>query len=143
MGIYKHLVQGWNQREKTGLEQHLRQLSIKWRREPTVHRIEFPTRLERARALGYKAKQGYVIVRIRIRKGGARKPRPRSGRRQKALGVTRYTRAKSLKRIAESRAKKKFPNLRVLNTYYVWEDGAHHWFETIMRDPHSPVSAQD
>ena len=141
MGMYKYVAQTWNRREKTDLEQYLRQLAIKWRREPTVHRVEHPTRLERARALGYKAKQGYVVVRIRIRKGGARKPRPRSGRRQKALGVTRYTRAMSLKNIAEEKARKKFPNLRVLNSYYVWEDGMHHWFETILKDPDNPVSA--
>ncbi|MGA8905501.1 MAG: 50S ribosomal protein L15e [Candidatus Bathyarchaeia archaeon] len=141
MGTYKYLIQTWNQREKTDLQQYLRQVAIKWRREPTVHRVEYPTRPERARALGYKAKQGYVVVRVRIRKGGARKPRPRAGRRQKALGVTKYTRAMSLKNIAEQKAKKKFPNLRVLNSYYVWEDGMHHWFETILRDPDNPSSA--
>ncbi len=136
MGTYKYLTQAWNEREKNDLQQFLRNLSIKWRREPTVHRINSPTRPQRARALGYKAKQGYVVVRVRIRKGGARKPRPRAGRRPKALGVTRYTRALGLKQIAEIRAKKRFPNLRVLNSYYVWEDGMHHWFETIMCDPH-------
>lgn len=141
MGMYKYTNQTWNQREKNALQVYMRQIAIKWRREPTVHRVEHPTRIERARALGYKAKQGYVVIRVRIRKGGARKPRPRSGRRQKALGVTRYTRAMSLKNIAEEKAKKKFPNLRILNSYYVWEDGMHHWFETIMRDPHNPSSA--
>ena len=136
MGMYKYLNDAWNNREKTDLEPYLRDLAIRWRREPTVHRIERPTRLDRARALGYRSKQGYVVVRVRIRKGGARKPRPRSGRRQKALGVKRFTRALSLKRIAELRARTKFPNLRVLNSYYLWEDGTHHWFETIMHDPH-------
>ena len=135
------MVRTWSQREKNDLQLYLRQVAIKWRREPTVHRVEHPTRPDRARALGYKAKQGYVVVRVRIRKGGARKPRPRSGRRQKALGVTKFTRAMSLRNIAEQKAKKKFPNLRVLNSYYVWEDGMHHWFETILRDPHNPSSA--
>ena len=135
MGMYKYVNQTWNTREKTEFERYARQRTIKWRREPTVHRIEYPTRLDRARALGYKAKQGYVVVRVRIRKGGARKPRPRSGRRQRALGVVRFTRAISLKHIAELRAKKKYPNLRVMNSYYVWEDGTHHWFETILYDP--------
>ena len=141
MGTYKYLAQTWNQREKNELQLYLRQLAIKWRREPTVHRVEHPTRPDRARAVGYKAKQGYVVVRVRIRKGGARKPRPRSGRRQKAMGVTRYTRAMSLRNIAEEKVKKKYPNLRVMNSYYVWEDGRHHWFETILRDPHNPSSA--
>jgi large subunit ribosomal protein L15e len=135
MGMYKQVSQTWNNREKNEFQQYIRQLTIKWRREPTVHRVDFPTRLDRARALGYKAKQGYVVVRVRIRKGGARKPRPRAGRRPRALGVNRFTRSISLKHIAELRASKRFPNMRVLNSYYVWEDGAHHWFETILCDP--------
>ena len=143
MGMYKYISQAWNGRDKTDLERYFRGLLIKWRREPTVHRVEYPTRLDRARAFGYKAKQGYVVVRVRIRKGGARKARPRAGRRQRALGVTRFTRAMALKRIAEMRAEKKFPNLRVLNSYYVGEDGIHHWFETIMHDPHNPVSKEN
>jgi large subunit ribosomal protein L15e len=143
MGMYKYLTKTWSGREKTDLQRHLRGLTIKWRREPSVSRVDYPTRLERARSLGYKAKQGYVVVRVRIRKGGARKARPRAGRRPRALGVTRFTRSMSLKRIAERKASKKYPNLRVLSSYYVWEDGTNHWFETIMRDPHNPVSAEN
>jgi len=143
MGMYKYVTKAWNQRDKTSLQRELRGVSIRWRREPTVLRIDHPTRLDRARRLGYKSKQGYVVVRVRIRKGGARKKRPRAGRRQKALGVTRYTRAMSLKAIAERKAAKKYPNLKALNTYYVWEDGRSKWFETIMRDPNNPSSSDD
>ena len=143
MGAHKYVVQTWLNSEKNGLEQDLRQRAITWRREPTVHRIEHPTRLDRARSLGYKAKQGYVVVRVRIRKGGAHKIRPRAGRRQRALGVTKFTRAISLKNIAEEKVRKKYPNLRVLNSYYLWEDGVHHWYETILRDPHNPSSAEN
>ena len=141
MGAYKYQTKTWMTREKTELERDIRQRAIAWRREPTVHRVEHPTRLDRARSLGYKAKQGYVVVRVRIRKGGARKIRPRAGRRPRALGVNKFTRAMSLKNIAEQKAKRKYPNLRVLNSYYLWEDGSHHWYETILRDPHNPVSA--
>lgn len=74
MGMYKYTNQTWNQREKNALQVYMRQIAIRWRREPTVHRVEHPTRIEHARALGYKAKQGYVVIRVRIRKGGARKP---------------------------------------------------------------------
>ena len=143
MGAHKYLAQTWLRKEKNDLEQHLRQSAIAWRREPTVHRVEHPTRLDRARSLGYKAKQGYVVVRIRVRKGGASKIRPRAGRRQRALGVNKFTRAMSLKNIAEQKAKRKYPNLRVLNSYYLWEDGSHHWYETIMRDPNNPSSAEN
>lgn len=142
MGTYKYQTQTWNTREKTDLQRYLRGLTIKWRREPAVCRVETPTRPDRARSLGYKAKQGYVVVRVRIRKGGARKKRPRAGRRQRALGVNKFTRATSLKEIAESKASQRYPNLHVLNSYYLWEDGMNHWFETIMRDPANPTSAE-
>lgn len=143
MGAQKYIMQTWLNSEKNGLEQDLRQRAIAWRRQPTVHRVEHPTRPDRARSLGYKAKQGYVVVRVRIRKGGARKIRPRAGRRPRALGVNKFTRAMSLKNIAEEKARKRYPNLRVLNSYYLWEDGVHHWYETILRDPHNPVSAEN
>jgi len=36
---------------------------------------------------------------------------------------------------AEERVGKKIPNLRVLNSYWVSEDGTHKYFEVIMVDP--------
>lgn len=94
--------------------------------------------MDRARAIGYRAKQGFVVVRVRVRKGGARKQRPVSGRRPKALGVTKFTRGKSLQVIAEERAKKRYPNLRLLNSYFVGEDGVTKWYEAVLIDPQHP-----
>jgi len=54
------------------------------------------------------------------------------------MGVKRYTPAKSMRLIAEERAAKKFPNLEVLNSYWVGEDGHHKWFEVILVDPNNP-----
>ena len=80
---------------------------------------------------------------MRVRKGGARKKRPSSGRRPRALGVTKFTRAKSLKCIAEERVAKNFPNLSVLNSYYLWEDGTSKWFEVMLVDPNHPSIKKD
>ena len=80
---------------------------------------------------------------MRVRKGGARKKRPSSGRRPRALGVTKFTRAKSLKRIGEERVAKNFPNLSVLNSYYLWEDGTSKWFEVVLVDPNHPSVKKD
>jgi large subunit ribosomal protein L15e len=80
---------------------------------------------------------------VRVRKGGARKKRPPSGRRPKALGVTKFTRGKSLKQIAEERVAKKYPNLSLLNSYYVWEDGVSRWFEVVLVDPDHPAIKKD
>ena len=139
MSAYKHMSQAWKKPSTSYVEEFMRDAAIRWRGERTIHRVERPTRLDRARSLGYRAKQGFVVVRVRIRKGGARKPRARSGRRQKAMGVVKYTRAKGLKEIAEARVARKFPNLRVLNSYWIWEDGKNTWFETVLADPNHPA----
>lgn len=45
--------------------------------------------------------------------------------------------------IAQERAAKKFPNLRVLNGYWVGEDGQNKWFEVILVDPNDPAIMAD
>jgi len=116
---------------------------IQWRKEGSIVRVEKPLRLDRARALGYKAKQGYVIVRARVRRGGMRKERPRGGRKPSKMGVNKITPAKSIQRIAEERVAKKYPNLEVLNSYWVGEDGKYHYYEVILVDPSHPVIKSD
>ncbi|UTY62056.1 MAG: 50S ribosomal protein L15, partial [Marine Group I thaumarchaeote] len=51
----------------------LRSRVIGWRKQNAITRIDKPSRLERARRLGYKAKQGIVVVRMRVGTGGMRK----------------------------------------------------------------------
>ena len=143
MGAYKYMSKAWRKPEDAAFDQYLRQAAISWRRDSVIKRLRVPTRPDRARSLGYRKKQGFVVARVRVRKGGARKKRPSSGRRPKALGVTKFTRAKSLKQIAEERVGKRFPNLSVLNSYYVWEDGASKWFEVVLVDPHHPATKKD
>ena len=140
---YKYMAEEWAKPEKSFVEELMRQRLIEWRRQHTVTRIERPTRLDRARKLGYKAKQGFVMVRTRVRRGNLRKIRPRSGRRPKRMGVKKFKPAKNLKLIAEERTGRKFPNLEVLNSYWVGEDGRSKWFEVILVDPHSPCIKTD
>src|SRR5437016_12611421 len=135
---YSHLANQW--REKTPeLKEWLRLSVIGWRKEPVVKRIPYPTRLDRARSLGYKAKQGIIIVRVRVRRGGAKKPRPVSGRRQKAMGVSKFTRSISLQKVAERRAGRRYPNLSVRESYHLYSDGISHWYEVILFDQHHPA----
>jgi large subunit ribosomal protein L15e len=136
--MYKHLEEVWKRPKYTIIKDIMRQRTIKWRKEPVITRIEKPTRINRARRLGYKAKKGVIVVRIRIRKGGRRKQRPRMGRRQKRMGVAKITPRKSIQLIAEERVSKKFPNLEVLNSYWVWQDGRNKWFEVILEDTNYP-----
>ncbi len=123
--------------------QHLRDRVVEWRRQPAVVRLERPSRPIRARRLGYKAKQGVIVVRMRVGTGGMRRKRPRGGRRPKHLGVTRIKADVSMRQVAERRAMERHPNMRLLGSYYIYKDGAHYWFEVIMADPEHPRVAKD
>jgi len=117
---------------------------IQWRKQHTVEKIDKPTRIKRARTLGYKAKKGIVIARVRIKKGGRRRRKyGRGGRKPKKAGLVKFTSGKGLKWIAEERAAKKFPNMEVLNSYYAGDDGKHKWYEVIFVDPHNPGIKRD
>jgi large subunit ribosomal protein L15e len=141
--VHRHLQKAWKKPDQSYVRGLMRQRAIRWRRQPAIVRVEKPTRIDRARRLGYKAKKGFVVVRARVRRGGRRKPRPKMGRRQKRMGVSKYTPAKSIKLIAEERVARKYPNLEVLNSYWVWEDGVSKWFEVILVDPSSPSIKSD
>ncbi|RXL68140.1 50S ribosomal protein L15e, partial [Citrobacter sp. AAK_AS5] len=79
--------------------------------------------LDRARALGYKAKQGIVVARVKVRRGGRKKSRYERNRKTSKIGVNSMTMAKSIQRIAEERAGRRFRIMEVLNSYWVAEDG--------------------
>ncbi len=141
VGLYKYLSQLNRERPKDWLKFHRERL-ILWRREPAIKRIESPTNLLSARRLGYKAKQGYILIRARVPRGGKQRPSIKKGRRSRNLGQ-RLVMSKSYQWIAEQRATKHFPNLEVLNSYKVGKDGLHYWFEVILVDPNSPSIKSD
>ena len=121
----------------------LRARVIGWRKQNAITRIDRPSRIQRARRLGYKAKQGIVVVRMRVGTGGMRKQRPRGGRRPKHLGVNRIKADVDMKTVAENRVLERYPNLKLLGSYFVYKDGMHYWFEVILADPSHPRIAQD
>ncbi|WP_331236003.1 50S ribosomal protein L15e [Natronorarus salvus] len=141
--FYSHIREAWKRPDEGALGELQWQRKQEWREQGAIERVERPTRLDRARELGYKAKQGIVVARVSVRKGTARKSRFRAGRRSKRQGVTRITRRKNLQSIAEERASRKFRNLRVLNSYWVGEDGSQKWFEVILADPEHPAIQND
>ena len=105
----------------------LRSRVIGWRKQNAITRIDKPSRLDRARRLGYKAKQGIVVVRMRVGTGGMRKQRPTGGRRPKHLGVTRIKADDNMKTVAERRVLERYPNMKLLGSYYIYKDGKHYW----------------
>jgi large subunit ribosomal protein L15e len=116
---------------------------IEWREGNSFVRVDKPLRLDRARTLGYKAKPGYIVVRARVRRGGQRRPTIKGGRRAKRKGMKKITMGKNIQRIAEERTQKHYPNLEVLNSYWIGEDGKRKYYEVILVDPHHPVIKSD
>ena len=140
---YSHIREAWQDPDDGKLAELQWQRQQEWRDQGSVIRIDHPTRLDRARSLGYKAKQGVVVARVSVRKGGARKQRFTAGRRSKRQGVTRITRRKNIQRVAEERCARVYPNLRVLNSYPVGQDGRQKWHEVILVDPNHPAIEND
>ena len=131
------------EKHETGYKTNHWERGIEYRKGKSIERVERPAKLHRARTLGYKAKQGYVVVRARIRKGGMHKVRPKRGRKPRAMGVSKYTTGKNLQWVAEERVQRKYPNLEVLNSYKVYADGRSWYYEVIMVDPNHPVIKSD
>ena len=136
MVLYKLLRELWR-KGSPETDSLWKERLIKWRTEPTTVRVERPTRLDRARSSGYRAKQGIFVVRQRVNRGGRQREkfsqgrRPKHRRRKKILN-------KSYQSVAEERANKKYVNCEVLNSYYLAKDGRHYWFEVIMVDKSHP-----
>jgi large subunit ribosomal protein L15e len=141
--MYAYVREAWKKPSESGVRALLWDRMQQWRREGSVVRIEHPTRIDRARNLGYKAKQGIVMVRVKVRRGGRRRSRYVRARRSARMGVNRLTPGKSLKRIAEERASRKYPNMEALNSYWVGQDGKQKWFEVILVDGHHPSVKSD
>lgn len=141
--LYGHVRKAWEVPGESWLKDVRRDRLVAWRRGESFVRLEHPTRIDRARALGWRAKPGFVVVRARVRRGGLRKPWPMGGRHPKRRGMLKITMAKSIQRIAEERTAKRYPNLQVLASYWVGEDGMHKFYEVILVDPHHPVIRSD
>ncbi|UCD91625.1 MAG: 50S ribosomal protein L15e [Methanobacteriota archaeon] len=141
--LYQFVRDAWKDPDKTYVYELRRERILEWRRGPSFVRVERPTRIDRARTLGYKAKPGYVVVRARVRRGGLRKHAIKGGRGPSRKGISKITMAKSIQRIAEERTAKKYPNMEVLSSYWVGEDGRKKYYEVILVDPHHPSIMND
>lgn len=141
MAMHKFLARLWR-KPKESLGSSYSERLTRWREEPTVTRIEKPTRLDKARALGYKAKQGFVMVRVKVPKGRRKRPAFKGGRRPKRRGRF-FSLDKPKQMVAEERASRKYRNMEVLDSYWVGEDGNSKWYECILLDRSHPAVKKD
>lgn len=140
--VYEYIGDQWKKPD-TSYQSPYKNRLIQFRKEENFLRVEKPLRINRARSLGYKAKQGYIVVRAHVRRGSLRKPQIRKGRKASARGIKKITAGKSTQRIAEERTARRFPNMEVLNSYWVGADGSYHYFEVILVDPVHPAILKD
>src|SRR3990167_7600573 len=137
-GFYHFIKQAWKKPDMKTLRERM----IEWRKSEAFVRVEKPLRLDKARALGYKAKKGFVVVRVRLLRGGHKRHRPNKKRRSKRLHG-RKNLEMNYREIAEQRAARKYQNLEVLNSYQIGKDGVHYFYEVIMVNPEAPEIKND
>lgn len=145
MGAYKYLEELYKKKQSDVLRYILRIRCWEFRQLNVIHRASRPSRPDKARRLGYKAKQGFVIYRIRVRRGG-RKRQVRKGQvlgKPASQGVNQLKPTRSLQAVAEERVGRRCPNLRVLNSYWVNQDATFKYYEVICVDPEHKAVRRD
>ncbi|KAI6702294.1 hypothetical protein NL676_011430 [Syzygium grande] len=136
MGAYKYVSELWRKKQSDVMRFLQRVRCWEYRQHPSIVRVTHPTRPDKARRLGYKAKQGYVVYRVRVRRGGRKRPVPKGIVYGKPTnqGVTQLKFQRSKRSVAEERAGRKLGGLRVLNSYWINEDSTYKYFEVILVD---------
>eukprot|EP00004_Rigifila_ramosa_P028371 TRINITY_DN95_c1_g1_i1.p2 TRINITY_DN95_c1_g1~~TRINITY_DN95_c1_g1_i1.p2 ORF type:complete len:219 (-),score=36.03 TRINITY_DN95_c1_g1_i1:139-753(-) len=145
MGAYQYLSELWRKKQSDVVRFLLRIRAWELRQLPTVHRATRPTRPDKARRLGYKAKQGFVIYRVRVRRGGRKRP-VRKGityGKPKNQGVTELKFQRNMRSVAEERVGRRVGKLRVLNSYWINQDATFKYYEVICVDPSHKAIRQD
>uniref|UniRef100_A0A0D9ZWK9 Ribosomal protein L15 n=1 Tax=Oryza glumipatula TaxID=40148 RepID=A0A0D9ZWK9_9ORYZ len=183
MGAYKYVSELWRRKQSDVMRFVQRVRCWEYRQQPAIVRLTRPTRPDKARRLGYKAKQvasllltrlspslalttvptdlyqstmdfalvqpiivnaenGYVVYRVRVRRGGRKRPVPKGivYGKPKHQGITQLKFQRNKRSVAEERAGRKLGGLRVLNSYWVNEDSTYKYFEIILVDvAHSAI----
>jgi len=115
MGAYKYLSELYTKKQSDVLQFVSRVRCWEYRQLAVIHRASRPSRPDKARRLGYKAKQGYLIYRIRVRRGNRKRPAPKGATYGKPVrqGINHLKFQRGLKATAEERVGRRCGNLRV------------------------------
>ena len=145
MGAYKYLQELWRRKQSDVIRFVLRVRCWEYRQLPVIHKVQRPSRLDKARTLGFKQKQGYVVYRVRIRRGGRKRAVHKGIIYGKPVhgGIRKLKKARSHRSVAEEKIGRKCSNMRVLNSYWVGQDAAFKFFEVILVDPNHKCIKKD
>eukprot|EP00536_Pseudo-nitzschia_multiseries_P004138 jgi/Psemu1/302374/fgenesh1_kg.67_\ len=137
MGAYKYMEELWRHKQSDALRFLMRVRAWEYRQRPNIYTCNRPTRTDKAHRLGYKAKQGYVIVRAGVRRGGRKRQNHRGMvfGKPKHQGINHLKFERNLQSVAEEKAGRRYSNLRVLNSYWVNQDATMKYYEVILIDP--------
>ncbi len=141
MSMYKQMKESFQNGYKERSDLYKSRI-VAWKDAPPVSRIDKPTNIARARELGYRAKDGIILARVRV-KGGTKKRDAFGGGRKPSKSGRFFAPGKSTQSIAEERAARRFSNCEVLSSYFVGSAGSDRFFEIIMVDRNSPSIASD
>ncbi|EAT35069.1 AAEL012736-PE [Aedes aegypti] len=136
MGAYRYVQELYRKKQSDVMRYLLRVRVWQYRQLTKFHRAPRPSRPDKARRLGYKAKQGFSIFRIRVRRGGRKRPVAKGCTygKPKSHGVNELKPYRCLQSVAEERVGRRVGGLRVLNSYWVAQDAAYKYYEVIMVD---------
>ena len=137
MGAYKYMEELARKKQSDTARFLSRMRCWEYRQLPSMVRLTRPSRPDKARRLGYKAKQGVCVYRVRVRRGGRKRPVSKGIIYGKPVhqGVTKLKPRRNLKNQAEEKAGRKCGGLRVLNSYWINSDTVYMYYEIIMVDP--------
>ena len=116
-----------------------------YRQKPGICRVPKPIRPDKARRMGYRCKQGFLVYRVRVRRGSRKKPKTKGNVYGKPAnqGINKIKFARNLRSVAEERAGRSLGNLRVLNSYWINQDSIYKYYEIIMVDPFHKAIRRD
>merc|ERR1712156_463433 len=146
MGAYKYMTELYRKKQSDVLRYLLRIRCWQYRQLAKVHRVPRSTRPDKACRLGYKNKQGFVIYRIAMRRGGRKRPVPKGcpyGKPKTSGGVKQQKPVRNLQSIAEERVGRRVQGLRVLSSYWVGQDSTYKYYEVVMIDPFHKAIRRD
>lgn len=103
MGAYRYIQELYRKKQSDVLRYLLRIRVWQYRQLTKMVRSPRPSRPDKARRLGFKAKQGYVIYRIRVRRGGRKRPVPKGCTygKPKSHGINELKPYRCLQSVAE------------------------------------------
>jgi large subunit ribosomal protein L15e len=72
--LLQYVEELWRKKQSDVLRFLLRVRCWEFRQLPGIVRLSRPSRPDKARRMGFKAKQGFCVYRVRVRRGGRKRP---------------------------------------------------------------------